>query len=187
MTETANLKIADYLASVAAKRSTPGGGAVAAVVGAEACALISMVANYSKDTQAIVDQCKNSILKLTELADQDALVFEQVMEGYRGNSDLQQALVNAAKVPLAVIEVCIPHICDLETLVEEGNKNLISDLGIAASLFQSTLAACELNVLINVKDMDVEKRSAMLDEISKITAENSRLVKICDQVLNRLK
>ncbi|MBT6582971.1 MAG: formimidoyltetrahydrofolate cyclodeaminase, partial [Gammaproteobacteria bacterium] len=40
--------LATYLDALAAKTSTPGGGAVAAVVAAEACSLVAMVANFSK-------------------------------------------------------------------------------------------------------------------------------------------
>ena len=39
--------LAAYLDALAAKTSTPGGGAVAAVVAAEACSLVAMVANFS--------------------------------------------------------------------------------------------------------------------------------------------
>ena len=41
--------LATYLDKLAARTSTPGGGAVAAVVAAEACSLVAMVANFSKD------------------------------------------------------------------------------------------------------------------------------------------
>ena len=44
--------LAAYLDALAAKTSTPGGGAVAAVVAAEACSLVAMVANFSKDETA---------------------------------------------------------------------------------------------------------------------------------------
>ena len=148
--------LAAYLDALAAKTSTPGGGAVAAVVAAEACSLVAMVANFSKDETAkdIAGRAYASIANLLELADQDALAFESVMKAFKGEGDRSSACEQAAGIPAQVIGICLTHVEDLEYLSAQGNPNLITDTAIASLLFDSALKSSELNILINMKDFD---------------------------------
>jgi formiminotetrahydrofolate cyclodeaminase len=149
-----NLKT--YLDALAAKTSTPGGGAVAAVVAAEACSLLSMVANFSKAETAkdIAARAQASIVNLLELGDQDTLAFESVVKAFKGKGDRLSACEKAAKIPAQVIEICLTHVDDLEYLSARGNPNLITDTAIASLLFDSALKSSELNILINMKGFD---------------------------------
>ena len=149
-----NLKT--YLDSLAAKTSTPGGGAVAAVVAAEACSLLSMVANFSKAETAkdIAARAQASIANLLELGDQDTLAFESVMKAFKGEGDRLSACEQAASIPMQVIGICLTHVEDLEYLSARGNPNLITDTAIASLLFDSALKSSELNILINMTDFD---------------------------------
>ena len=148
--------LAAYLDALAAKTSTPGGGAVAAVVAAEACSLIAMVANFSKDETAkdIAGRAHASIANLLDLGDQDALAFETVMKAFKGEGDISNASLQAADIPAQVIGICLTHIADLEHLSAQGNPNLITDTAIASLLFDSALKSSELNILINMKSFD---------------------------------
>ena len=149
-----NLKT--YLDALAAKTSTPGGGAVAAVVAAEACSLLSMVANFSKAETAkdIAARAQASIANLLELGDQDTLAFESVMKAFKGEGDRLRACEQAASIPMQVIGICLAHVEDLEYLSSRGNPNLITDTAIASLLFDSALKSSELNILINTTDFD---------------------------------
>ena len=149
-----NLKT--YLDALAAKTSTPGGGAVAAVVAAEACSLLSMVANFSKAETAkdIAARAQASIVNLLELGDQDTLAFESVMKALKGEGDRLSACEQAASIPMQVIRICLTHVEDLEYLSSRGNPNLITDTAIASLLFDSALKSSELNILINTTDFD---------------------------------
>ncbi|MBT6587107.1 MAG: cyclodeaminase/cyclohydrolase family protein, partial [Gammaproteobacteria bacterium] len=135
---------------------TPGGGAVAAVVAAEACSLVAMVANFSKGDVAkdIAGRAHASIANLLELGDQDALAFETVMKAFKGEGDISNACLQAADIPAQVIGICLTHIEDLEHLSAQGNPNLITDTAIASLLFDSALKSSELNILINMKSFD---------------------------------
>ena len=154
-----NLKT--YLDALAAKTSTPGGGAVAAVVAAEACSLLSMVANFSKAETAkdIAARAQASIVNLLELGDQDTLAFESVMKAFKGEGDRLSACEQAASIPMHVIGICLTHVEDLEYLSARGNPNLITDTAIASLLFDSALKSSELNILINMKDLDAIPRN----------------------------
>ncbi len=148
--------LAAYLESLAARTSTPGGGAVAAVVAAEACSLVAMVAGFSKGETAkeIAGRAHASIACLLELGDQDALAFESVMKAFNGAGDRSSACEQAASIPAEVIGICLTHVEDLEYLASQGNSNLITDTAIASLLFDSALKSSELNILINMKNFD---------------------------------
>ena len=169
-----NLKA--YLHSLAAKTSTPGGGAVAAVVAAEACSLVAMVANFSKDERSkdIARRAHASIADLLELGDQDALAFESVMKALRGEGDRSNACEQAAGIPAQVIGICLTHVEDLEYLSAHGNPNLITDTAIASLLFDSALKSSELNILINIKDVD-DVPASLKAAINSVPSATNRL------------
>ena len=148
--------VATYLGKIAEKIATPGGGAVSAVVAAEGCSLIAMVANFSttQTTKIIADRALMSIEKLLELGDQDALAFESVVQAFKGKGDISHASKGAAIIPSEIIKICYEHIDDLEYLSSKGNQNLITDTAISAMLLNSAVQSSELNILINMKNFD---------------------------------
>jgi formiminotetrahydrofolate cyclodeaminase len=170
------LNLTTYLNSLAAKTSTPGGGAVAAVVAAEACSLVAMVANFSKSETAedIATRAQASIATLLELADQDTLAFKSVMKAFKGDGDQSSACELAANIPAKVINLCLTHVEDLEYLSALGNPNLITDTAIASLLFDSALKSSELNILINMKEFD-EIPSNLKSAINSVPVATSRL------------
>lgn len=187
-TNLRNNTLTEYLEAVAARQSTPGGGAVAAVVAAEACGLIAMVANFSKSEESrdIARRSQSSITRLLQLANEDSLAFQQVMQAYREDGDLQVALEAAAGVPTQVIFVCSGHIEDLAHLADRGNSNLLSDVGIAASLLQSSIGSSELNILVNMKNLDDALCGDLKATIALIPDLNARLQKLTRQVRSGL-
>ena len=176
-----NLKT--YLDALAAKTSTPGGGAVAAVVAAEACSLLSMVANFSKVETAkdIAARAQASIVDLLELGDQDTLAFESVMKAFKGEGDRLSACEQAASIPMQVIGICLTHVEDLEYLSARGNPNLITDTAIASLLFDSALKSSELNILINMKDLDAIPRN-LESAINRVPGATRRLQFIASSI-----
>ena len=155
MTETSCQAIGDYISAVAARKSTPGGGSVAACSAANACALLAMVANFTRtDLSDISRRAESSAQQLLSLADQDEIAFNRVMSAYKGDGELEEALRQAATVPGDVIQIIRSHLPDMELLRSGGNQNLITDVAIAASLFRAALESCRLNVLVNTTSMN---------------------------------
>jgi formiminotetrahydrofolate cyclodeaminase len=88
-----------YLDKLSSSAATPGGGAVAAVTGAQAAALISMVCNLTKgktkesasdsaealkkEIQAINNRAEQARGQFDQLADDDIEGFNQVMAAYK--------------------------------------------------------------------------------------------------------
>lgn len=166
--------VQDYLAALASGEPTPGGGSAAALVGALGVALGEMAANFTrnKDTWEQVaeplerlQQRRQALLALT---DADAEAYAPVGAAYalpRATDEekaartaaIQAALKQAAAVPLAAVEQIEGAIQELPALAEYGNKNLLSDVGVAAAFTLAALKTAWLNVEINLRSIRDEQ------------------------------
>ena len=188
MTRISEQTVHEHLAQVAARQSTPGGGAVAAIAAAEGCALIAMVVNFTKDQAPLGDmleRCEASLAELETLADDDGIAFKRVMKAYRSGAGLEQALTGAARVPADVIHICQSHIDDLETLEQSGNRNLVTDVGIAAALFEAAMSASELNILVNCRDL--KDSGELMAPLRQLEESRQRLQSIQSRIRQSLK
>jgi len=167
-----------YLDEAASGASTPGGGSVAALAGALGAALTSMVCNFTvgKKKYADVEAEVSQILseadalrgELLDLMVEDTQVYGQVSAAYgmpRGTDEekaarteaIQGALKAAMGAPLKAA-ICCHKIMKLnEPLVDKGNKNLISDVGVAILLAESAMRSAIMNVEINLSFIKDEK------------------------------
>jgi glutamate formiminotransferase/formiminotetrahydrofolate cyclodeaminase len=64
---------------------------------------------------------------------------------------IQDALKSAMKTPLETLRTAHSLVLDLKDLVEMGNPNLISDVGVSAILLVAAIEGAKLNVVINLK------------------------------------
>ena len=153
----------EYLASLAAGTSTPGGGTAAAITGAQGCALLSMVCEFTRNDERIVElaqQCTSVTNSFIQLADQDIEAFEEVMNQYRldrSGEAYQSALHRAAEVPMLVIQEAASLVDTAEYLETAGNRHLISDVAIGANLLATAMHSATVNVYINcqlISNMD---------------------------------
>ena len=184
MANLSETNLSAYLQSLAAKTSTPGGGAAAAVSAAQACALTAMVANFTNDNHAttIAERCSESIPRLLALADDDGDAFKDVMLAYKGKGNLQNALLSAAMVPVQVIELCALHHDDIDYLLSNGNQNLVTDTGIAALSFHASLQACIMNIRINLKSIKEAPDKTLLDALDLATNLSVQYLQVADEV-----
>lgn len=189
-----------YLDEAASGASTPGGGSVAALAGALGAALTSMVCNFTvgkkkyKDVEAevaqILSEAEDLRSKLLDLMVLDTEVYGQVSAAYgmpRGTPEekearseaIQSALKAAMGAPLEAA-ICCHRILKLnEPLLEKGNQNLISDVGVAVLLAESAMRSAILNVEINlsyIKDEKLchetrEKLRPLIDEAAELRSK----------------
>jgi len=181
--EVERLSLKEFCDMVAERKPTPGRGAVGSVVGAMACALAEMVANFTRkkkgyedvepEMERIVEAMEEARLKLFDLAKKDMEAFEKVMKAYKSSEgELQNALKEAASVPMDVIRVMKDLAHELEKLAEFGNKNLASDTLNAADLCHAVFQVEKVNVLINLKEISDETfRKNMLEELEEQEAQ----------------
>ncbi len=191
-----NKPVQSFLDELASKASTPGGGSAAAIMGAMGAALVSMVANLTvgKKNYEDVDAEMQSLLlrseklrdELTDMIKADVDVFDQVMAAYGMAKDndedkalrstaIQSALKAATDVPLACARLCAEVIQLCQPMAEKGNKNVISDAGVAVLAANAALRSAALNVYINIGGIKDEEfasdRRQQLEQLLDGTAE----------------
>jgi formiminotetrahydrofolate cyclodeaminase len=164
--------IQQFLDELASNSPTPGGGGAAAIMGAMGAALVSMVCNLTigkKNYESVDGVMRETLAKseairarLTDLVRADVEVFDQVMAAYglpKTTDDelaarslaIQAALKAATDVPLACAKVCAELIELSRVVADQGNKNVVSDAGVAVLAAQGALKSAALNVYVNAK------------------------------------
>ncbi|MFL0251741.1 cyclodeaminase/cyclohydrolase family protein [Clostridium neuense] len=179
-----NLTIEQFLTALASEAPTPGGGGAAALISAISAALNSMVFNltvgkkvyesYPDEIKGLIKENLEASKKLIEFftlyMDKDAEAFSQLMNSYKlpkenesEKNERKAAIENctkeAAEVPMTVAENVYKLYPIIWTACKYGNRNLISDAGVAAVLVQASLESCILNVKVNLnylKDIDLK-------------------------------
>lgn len=146
-------KISEFLEDLASAKPTPGGGSVAAVVAAEAAALIEMVVNLTKDeaVKPLGENAREYRNKLTDLADRDAAAFDDVMAAYRSKDQakIKSSLELATQVPSETKELACLVQKLAKVMIEKGNKNAVSDAKTALHLAEAAEKSAEENIQIN--------------------------------------
>ena len=192
-----NEPIKKYLDDTASGAPTPGGGSVAALVGALGAALTSMVCNFTvgkekyKDVEEevaeILSQAESLRGDLARLMQTDTEAYSQVSAAYgmpRKTSQekktrtaaIQEALKSALEVPLKASMRSYDVLKLNESLVDKGNPNLISDVGVAVALAEAALQSAAMNVEINLVSIkDEEFCKGVREKLDPIVAEGAKI------------
>lgn len=181
----------DFVASVASNAPVPGGGSVAAHVGALAGALAQMVAGLTvgrkkyaavdAEMRALADSADALKARLAALVQTDAAAYTVVSAAYKlpkespdqqaaRDATIQAALMHAAAVPLDTARAAAAVASLAATCAEKGNTNAASDAGVAALLAEAACRGAAYNVRINVASMSDKAAGAPM------AAEAVRLV-----------
>lgn len=201
--------ISDYLARLASREPTPGGGAAAALHAAQGAALVAMVARYTTGTKyeqhselvvRIISSADGLVAQALRLADADQHAFQGVIDAYKlptGTDDLkaartasiQDALVQAAKTPAQLI-LLAGAVVDLATeLFEVANANVISDVAAAVDAARAAATTARVNIDINVvaiKDNETRSRlAAQTDGLEEkvVLAADSLVKRVRERIL----
>lgn len=202
-------KIKIFLDLLASKAATPGGGSVAALTGAMGAGLLSMVGNLTagKEKYADVEGQIKELLEKSEslraefegLMENDVAVFNELMsimklprtteeEKEKRSQKIQIALVEAAKVPLAVAQKSSELINLCQEIAGIGSKNAISDAGVGVLLAEAAFHSAIINVKINLNLIKNEKiKKELNDEIINLTESvKDKKDQVLEVVLQRL-
>jgi len=183
----------------------PGGGSVAALMGALGISLGGMVANlsaskrgwddklkYFSDWAVKAQQLKDELLFLV---DEDTAAFNKVMDAFAlpkesaeekaaRSATIEAATKYAAEVPLKVMETASKSYQLLSEMVEKGNPNSISDVGVGALATRACVEGAALNVRINLGQLKDEKfKSALVEKVRKISADSDAQFQKINQVV----
>ena len=206
-----DMNLKSFMDETASDSPAPGGGSVSAYIGALGIALGTMVANLSSHKRGWDDRWKefsdwaekgkliqNSLL---ELVDKDTKAFNGIMTAFSlpkkseeekilREEAIQDATKNASLVPLKVMETALSGFGLINEMVEKGNQNSISDVGVGALVLRSCVKGAFLNVKINASGLtdtvfakDIIARGAELERKAEASEEiilnivNSRIGK----------
>jgi formiminotetrahydrofolate cyclodeaminase len=160
-----------FMDKLATSSPEPGGGSVAALTGALGAGLVSMVCSLTlgKEKYADVQDDIKSLLEASEAArvalqdlvqaDTEAYgAFAAAMKLPRDTDEqkaardrrMQETLLVAANVPLAIAEQSLVVAKLSLTAGQIGNVNAVSDAGVAVLLAESAAQSGALNVKINL-------------------------------------
>ena len=209
MEEIKDKSIASFLDKLASKQPTPGGGSAAALMGAQAAALVSMVCNLTigkakyaeveADMQALLVEAEALRTTLTGMIKADVDVFNKLMACYglpkatyeekmQRSAQIQLVLREATEVPLDCAKACADAIALSRVAAEKGNLGVISDAGVAVMAAYSGLKSAALNVYINAGSLkDREFAEAKLADLETLMqGADTEVTAIYDIVKNKL-
>lgn len=196
---TENQRIIDFLNELKSEAPTPGGGAVAALTGAQGAALIMMVANltigkkkyaeYEELNIRVRDEAQEVLDQLIRGIDEDKEAFGGVSQAYGmpKNTDEEKAArkkeISAASVAagLAPLNACRAALRGLQLtqeLIGKSNRQLVSDLYVATLNLNACIQAAKMNVVANTPALsDRGMAESWNNEVQSIEEESSRIVR----------
>ncbi len=187
----------EFLERVAASTPTPGGGTVSAICGAMSAALSRMVANLAvgkqgyeaaqSDLVSIESKGKDLQRRFLDLAERDAKAYDAVVAAMRlpkgtdaeraaRKDAMQAAYKRATEVPMMTIRAALDGLELARLAAEKGNRNAITDAGVAALTAEAGIRAASLNVRINLTALrDNALRSRIEDRLAAILRDADRV------------
>lgn len=203
------MTLSAFADETASESPAPGGGSVAAYMGALAAALGTMVANLSAHKAGWDDRWKEFsdyavegrrlLDSLTALVDEDTAAFGRIMAaiGMPKSTDqekqaraeaLEAATLYATEVPLRTMRTAFDTFWLLERMASEGNPASVSDAGVGAIAAEAAVAGAYLNVKINAAGLsDRAAADRILAQAADIAAQAAKrradIVAIADEVI----
>ena len=186
-----------------------GGGSVAALVAAHACALVELIAHLAlrrRVNATHADAIQTGLIRLASLAsffysaaDEDLVVLDQLLSAQRGQkhgrprAEFVQALERAAESPLGVAERCVELLDTVASLAPLASRFTVSDVAAAAALGAGAGRAAIFTVDVNVtllrdeSSYDRGRLTALEERVSKaanlLTVLEQRASNVADAAL----
>jgi formiminotetrahydrofolate cyclodeaminase len=202
--------VGTFLDTLASSAPTPGGGSVAALSGAMAAGLVSMVcalsegkkqfADYAEEIARIHAQAEALRGDLQTLAQQDVEIFSRLSAAYKlprtteADAASRQAAIQtvtrqAAEVPLRVARTVADLLPLCTALAPRCSRMIVSDIGVAAVLVRATLQSAILNVEINLAGLEDQRyvrevRAQIEDMLIGMSEEVEGIVQIVRSRIN---
>ena len=167
----AHLTVEDLLERLSSSAPVPGGGSAAALVGAMGASLVAMVAalTVGREAYAEVDRAARQVgeaaaslrQELVDLAEQDSAAYQAFVNARHlpretdaqraaRASAMQDASKLSAEAPLRSARAARDALKLARSIAPIGNRNAVSDAGVAAQLASAAVRGAILNVRINL-------------------------------------
>lgn len=199
------MNLTEFADETASESPAPGGGSIAAYIGALGISLGTMVANLSShkpgwderwkefsDWAEKGQYYKNELLKLV---DEDTNAFNKIMtafglpksnddEKYARTTAIQNATRYATEVPFKVMQLAYDSMEVIKAMAETGNPNSITDAGVGALCARSAVMGAFLNVKINAAALTdkafaeqlISKGNVLIGKVQQLETEILELV-----------
>ena len=193
----ADLTVKEFVEETSRESPAPGGGTIAATMGALGAALGAMVANLSahkrgwddrwQEFSVKAEEGQKLMNKLMHLIDEDTDAFNEIMAAFglpKGTDEekaarmeaIQTATRHAAEVPLETVR-CSYEVFDLcRAMAQEGNPASVSDAGVGALAARAAVRGAALNVRINAASLaDKAVAEALISEATDYEGKAERM------------
>lgn len=203
------LTVQGFADETARESPAPGGGSVAAYMGALGAALGTMVANLSSHKAGWDDRWEEfskwaehgieTQQELLHLVNKDTEAFNKIMEafGMAKSTDedkrkraeaIESATLFAAKVPLSTMKTAMKVFPLCRAMVEQGNPNSVSDAGVGALAARAAVIGAALNVKINASSLhDKAEAQILFDEanalVEQAKAAEQEIIEMTEKVI----
>ncbi|WP_148556866.1 Methenyltetrahydrofolate cyclohydrolase [Terrisporobacter petrolearius] len=204
-----DLTVKDFIDELGSNSPAPGGGSVSALSASIASTLVTMVLNLTigkKEYMEYEDFIKDEIVKslnhgenykeeFLDLMEKDTSAFLSLMDAFKmpknteeeiqiRKEKIQRGNNEALEIPFEVSQKAYKLYNYIDIAAEYGNKNALSDTGVAALLVEAAVEGALLNVKINILGLKDEDRKKELTEKCEIILEKSKKRK--ERIINSI-
>ncbi|MFB3906151.1 MAG: glutamate formimidoyltransferase [Acidobacteriota bacterium] len=192
-----SMTVTDFADEVSRDTPAPGGGSVAALAGALAAGLASMVANLTQKDPASPEH-ETELLRIAETAqivkdklliavDEDTNAFTAFMSALKlpkqtveekriREQSMQEGLNLAVKVPLETARLSCEAMKAALQAARRGNPNSVTDAAVGTAMAFAAVQGGVWNVLINLKGVkDPAYVASVREECSRLMQEANEL------------
>jgi glutamate formiminotransferase len=204
-TSLVKMNLREFCNETLSDSPAPGGGSVAALMGALGASLGGMVASlsagkrgwdgkleYFSDWAVKAQQLKDELLSLV---DEDTAAFNKVMDAFAlpkesaeektlRSRSIEVATKYAAEVPLKVMETASKSYALLGEMADKGNPASVSDVGVGALATRACIEGAALNVRINLGQLKDEKfKTALANKVQEISESSGTQFKNVSEIV----
>jgi len=178
-----DMTLTQFMDTCASNAPAPGGGSVSAAAGAMAAALTAMVGNLTvgkKKYAEVEDKMQVMLQKTTalqqrfmQLIDDDTAAFNKVMAAFglpretdedkaARRKAIEDATYAASQTPLAMMRACAELMTQIDVAALDGNRNSVSDAGVASAMARAAAQGAYLNIIINATSLKDQEKALVL-------------------------
>lgn len=204
-----DMSVVEFSDEVDSNSPAPGGGSVAALASNIGVGLARMMAHLSfgkKKYESLDESIRLEFVnkfnklgdirqELVELIDKDTESFNEVMKAIKmpketdyekklRKSAIQDATLFSIDVPFKTAKLSLKSLELLEFLVEHGNQNAITDIGVGTLMIYTGLEGAILNVKVNLIGLENKELNDSYSESCKEILYKSKEIK--DRLLNNI-
>lgn len=206
--------VEEFIEEVDSASPAPGGGSVSGLMSLLGISLARMVSHLTipkKKFQKLAASIQETFISETKqllaiknqispLIDADTEAFNQIVVAFQMPKDteeelkirteaIQNATLQAIKVPHEVAVLSLKALKCLGIILQYGNQQTLSDLGVATLALASGIEGALYNILINLMGLDDEKliNEYRLEVEALLVETKEKKDRIVEEVILRLK